>query len=191
MPGRRRGCSCDEAVRISLPLRPPETAPGHRITTSVAPLMVAGAPHPFSPETLHNLDPLFCRITEVRPSRCSRGSPFAAALACGSESASWLVSRGPRPFQQLFPLGLSMPISTWARCSAHAPRAAFKQWSFEQHGAAKVSAAPPRPTDHVHQHPSISQSPLCNKPGVSSLVLPGPPKFRRRARSRCFVGGPH
>ena len=123
----------------------------------------------------------FLSITEVRRSQGSRGSPFAAALACGSKSASWLVSHGPRPFKQLIPLGLSMPISTWARCSAHAPRAAFKQWSFEQRGAAKGSAAPPSPTDHAHQHPSICQTPLCTGPGVTPLVTSGPPKFRSRA----------
>ena len=124
----------------------------------------------------------FLSITQVRPSQGSRGSPFAAALACGSESASWLVSHGPRPFQQLFPLGLSMPISTWARCSAHAPRAAFKQWSFEQPGTGEISQAPMRPQCLALKPSILYIPPLLPRWRFRYLVLSGPPKFRRRAR---------
>ena len=103
----------------------------------------------------------------------SRGSPFGAALACSSESASWLASRGRRPLQWTFPLDLRMPISTWKGCSARAPRVAFKQWSFEQPAAGQISQAPTRP-QHLGLKPRIlSILPLLPRRGVKDLQRSG------------------
>ena len=106
---------------------------------------------------------------------------------CSSESASWLASRGRRPLQWTFPLGLLMPISTWKGCSARAPRVAFKQWSFEQPAAGKISQAPKCPQRLGLKPRILSILPLLPLRGVKYLMISG--HAISAAAARCAARG--